>query len=286
MRRAPRRACGAREHDAQHVRVLVVGDQRAEAQQVGRTPAARTSARDVRRRPPRRAFARAAKRASTSRSSRSSTNGLCAPVLTRISRQLNAAMSTPAESRPALERLDERRARARERIEHATPRGHVTAEELLDELRDVLAEVRVQAVHVLRAHALRQVGLGPREIQVEAVVDLLLGDAHSSCVPRPPQGLLPRPRLEGVRHVLDPAGAVGDHVEAHGQPLRLGMPRQPGVGRPPHAPRLDGVRPSRADRRSRRRSSTSPRRRRAQRPRRATMSSSPPASQTFVSRIR
>ena len=81
---------------------------------------------------------------------------------------------------PRLERLNERRARARERVEHATTRGHVTAEELLDELRDVLAEIRVQAVHVLRAHALGQVGLGPGEIQVEAVVDLLLGDAHSS----------------------------------------------------------------------------------------------------------
>jgi hypothetical protein len=50
----------------------------------------------------------------------------------------------------------------------------VTAEQFLDELRDVLAEIRMEAVDVLRTHALRQVALRPREVEVQAGVELLL----------------------------------------------------------------------------------------------------------------
>ena len=215
MRRPPRRACGAREHDAQHVGVLVVGDQRAEAEQVA-ARLRREPPLGVRRRPPGRAFAGGEACEHVSQLALEHER----VVRTGLDAHQQAVERGDVDARRVearLERLDERRARAGERIEHATARGHVAAEELLDELRDVLAEIRVQAVHVLRPHALRQVGLGPREIQVEAVVDLLLGDAHSSWFHGPRRASC----LEGVRHVLEPARAVGDHVEAHGQPLRL-----------------------------------------------------------------
>src|SRR5260221_12023301 len=54
----------------------------------------------------------------------------------------------------------------------------MAAEELLDQLWDVLAEVRVQPVHMLRPLALRHLGLRPGQVEIEARVDLLLGDAH------------------------------------------------------------------------------------------------------------
>ena len=79
---------------------------------------------------------------------------------------------------PALERLHERRPRAREWIQHPAAHRHVPAEELLDELWDVLAEIGVEAVDVLRTLALRQLLLGPREVGIEPCVDLLLRGGH------------------------------------------------------------------------------------------------------------
>jgi hypothetical protein len=84
----------------------------------------------------------------------------------------------PDRVEAAFERLHERRARPGERVEDATVDGNVPAEELLDELRDVLAEVRVQAVDVLRSLPLRQIALRPRQVEVEPRVDLLLGHPH------------------------------------------------------------------------------------------------------------
>ncbi len=85
-----------------------------------------------------------------------------------------------------LERLHERRARAGERVEHAPAARHEAAEQHLDELRDELAEVRVEPVHVLRPHALGQVALGPREGEVDLAVEGLLR--------RPPRQRVRRPR--------------------------------------------------------------------------------------------
>ena len=79
---------------------------------------------------------------------------------------------------PALERLDERRARAGERVEHAAAARDVAAQQLLDELRDELPEVRMQAVDVLRPLALRQLALGPRELDVELGVEGVLRHRH------------------------------------------------------------------------------------------------------------
>jgi len=54
----------------------------------------------------------------------------------------------------------------------------VSAEELLDELRDVLAEIRMEAVDVLRPLALGQLPLRPGEICVETLVVLVSSGAH------------------------------------------------------------------------------------------------------------
>ena len=118
-------------------------------------------------------------RASASRSSDSSTNGLYSRVLTRISRQLKAATSTPHGVVAALERLHERRPRARERVEHAAAAGDIPLEQRLDELRDELAEVRMEPVDVLRPLALGQLALRPRELEVDAAVERVLSRGHS-----------------------------------------------------------------------------------------------------------
>ena len=74
---------------------------------------------------------------------------------------------------PALERLDESRPGAGERIEHPPARRDVASKKLFDELRDVLPEVGVQAVNVLRAQPLGQLVLGPRQsgVVLEALVE-------------------------------------------------------------------------------------------------------------------
>ena len=113
-------------------------------------------------------------RASASRNSRSRTNGLCSRVFTLVSRQLNDAMSTPAESSPDSSACTSVVPEPGERIEDTATRRHVPAEQLLDELRDVLAEIWMEAVNVLRPIALGQVALRPREVEIQAGVELLL----------------------------------------------------------------------------------------------------------------
>ena len=81
---------------------------------------------------------------------------------------------------PGLERLHERRARAREGIEHAPTGGNVPVEQRLDELRDELAEVRVQAVDVLRPLALGQRRLRPGQLEIVRLVERFLGGRHRS----------------------------------------------------------------------------------------------------------
>ena len=55
----------------------------------------------------------------------------------------------------------------------------VAGEQRLDELRDELAELRMQAVDVFGALALRQVALGPRELEVDLRVELILRRGHA-----------------------------------------------------------------------------------------------------------
>ena len=60
------------------------------------------------------------------------------------------------------------------------PRGHMPLEQRLDELRDELAEVRVEAVDVLRPLALRQRRLRPGELEVVLLVEGFLGGRHDT----------------------------------------------------------------------------------------------------------
>src|SRR5262249_37323584 len=76
-------------------------------------------------------------------------------------------------------------------------RRNVAAKELLDELRDVLAEVRVQAVDVLRALTFRELLLRPGQICVETGVELPLRRGHD--VDFDMRGSVPRTRPGGAR---------------------------------------------------------------------------------------
>ena len=79
-----------------------------------------------------------------------------------------------------LEALHERRAGAGERVEHAPTRLDVATEQSLGQLGDELAEIRVQAVHVLRALALGKLRLRPGEVEIarKVVVESSLGRSH------------------------------------------------------------------------------------------------------------
>src|SRR5688572_28831125 len=79
---------------------------------------------------------------------------------------------------PRLERLDQRRAGACERVEHAAAGLDVALEERLDELGDELSEVRVEPMDVLRALPLGQLLLRPRQRHVEPAVERLLSCGH------------------------------------------------------------------------------------------------------------
>ena len=68
-------------------------------------------------------------------------------------------------------RLDKRRSRARERIPHEAAGAAVTAEEDLDELRDELAEIRMEPVDVLRPLPLGKLRLRPRQLEVDLLVE-------------------------------------------------------------------------------------------------------------------
>ena len=109
--------------------------------------------------------------------------------------------------RPVRRALDQRRAAARERVEHGLPGPHVAVQEDLDELRDELAEVRVQPVDVLRPLALRQLRLGPGELVVdgagEAGGQLGLGQHATKGRSGAGRGIPPRPsrkpdRIAGI----------------------------------------------------------------------------------------
>ena len=63
--------------------------------------------------------------------------------------------------------LDERRPRSRERVVDDGSGREAAAKQRLGQLRHELAQVRVQAVDVLRPQPLRQVTLRPRELVVD-----------------------------------------------------------------------------------------------------------------------
>ena len=79
---------------------------------------------------------------------------------------------------PALERLDERRPGAGERVEDMLARTKVAREQRFDELRNELAQVRMQPVDVLRPLTLGKVTLGPGEREIDVSVEGVLGQGH------------------------------------------------------------------------------------------------------------
>ncbi len=175
-----RRARRTREHDPQHVGVLVVPDQRAEPQQVigrlGREPH-----RDVARSrlgrplaalvPPERIPEVVLQR-----------EEVVAARLDPHQEAVERGQIDPRGLVAALERLDERGPGSRERIEHTASWSHVAPQELLDELRDELPEIRMQAMDVLRALALGQLTLRPGEIDVQPGVQRILGRRHEGLI--------------------------------------------------------------------------------------------------------
>jgi len=80
---------------------------------------------------------------------------------------------------PALERLHERRARAGEGIEDMFAGPEVAIDHHLDQLRDELAQIGMQAMDVLRPLSLGKVALRPGEVEVELAVEGFLGQRHA-----------------------------------------------------------------------------------------------------------
>ena len=179
VRREPRRARSSREHDLEDVRVLVVRDPGTKTEKLGGS---------LRREPPLDVGRRPANRPRRLEPVEASA-GVAELMLER--EEVVALGLDPHQQRvkrrdvdagrvvAALERLHERRPRAGERVEHAAAGRDVALQERLDELRDELAEVRVEPVDVLRALALGQVSLGPGELEVDAVVESCLRLCHA-----------------------------------------------------------------------------------------------------------
>ena len=178
MRSTARGACGPREHDAQHVCVLVLADQVAKREEL-RRGARRVPAAKV----------RLARHAHAPELERVQPGARVTQLGTErvevVARRLDADQKTVERREldagrvaPRLERLHERRPRACERIKHAPAGREVAVEQHFDELRDELAVVRVQPVNVLRAHVLRQRALRPRELEVQGRIELVLRDGH------------------------------------------------------------------------------------------------------------
>ena len=79
---------------------------------------------------------------------------------------------------PALERLHERRSRAGEGIEDMLTGPEVAGQQHLDELRDELAQVWMQPMHMPRALTLGEIPLRPGEGKVDVGVEGVLSRGH------------------------------------------------------------------------------------------------------------
>ena len=91
-------------------------------------------------------------------------------------------------------------------------------EELLDQLRDVLAEIGVEPVNVLCPLAFGQIALRPRQVDVETRVDLLLRGAHNAQFDA---GESPPRASKGPWEMLQASGPLDDHVETDPQTAAL-----------------------------------------------------------------
>ena len=157
MGRSPSRSCRPSEYDAEHVGRADLIDEGAKVEQLlrrrrgvprahvggrgARVPSTRLERLDLRVRPEEIASQR------------------IEVVGTRLhprEQRVEAGDIDPGGVVTRFERLHQRRAGAGERIEHPAALRDMPVEQRLDELRDELAEVRVQPVNVLRSLALRQ----------------------------------------------------------------------------------------------------------------------------------
>ena len=229
VRREPRRARGAGEHDAQDVVARVLGDQRAEVEQLGgglrREPladeAGRLLVRDAE--PPGHVADVGRERLEI--------------VLARLDGDQERVERGDVDAHGVvarLERLHQRRARAGERVEHAAAGPHVALQQRLDELGHELAQVGMQPVDVLRPLALGQLSLRPGEREVELAVQGLLRRRHGDDFHA--RSETPRPtRARGRRRPRAPRGARARRrcCRAAGEAARPGRarPRDPAVRR-------------------------------------------------------
>jgi len=176
VRRPPRRARGAREDDAEDVAVDVLADQVGEREQL------RSRLRCVPRAHVLRRLAGLRRRDADPLVD---VVQLLAQQRQLVIRRLDVDQQAverrelrAGRVESGLERLHERRPRAGERVEDVPAAREVPVEQHLDELRDELAVVRVQAMHVLRPHVLGERALGPRQLEVQRRVELVLRDGH------------------------------------------------------------------------------------------------------------
>jgi hypothetical protein len=150
-----------------------------------------------------------------------------------------------------LERLDERRPRAGERIEDMPRMRQVPLEQRLDELWHELPEVRMEPVDVLGPLSLGEVPLRPREVEVQLTVEGVLRGSHECRVQRLlDHSYLLRVELlsAGLESVVDdgqPPRPLGCDVEASLTALDLALGGEPGLGGQADAPlflRIDHLR--------------------------------------------
>ena len=137
--------------------------------------------------------------------SRTSASSDCEIVLARLDRDEERVERCDIDADgvvAGLERLDERRPRAGERVEHPTTGTHVALEQRLDELRHELAEIGMEPVDVLRPLAFGQLPLRPGEREVDLAVELRLRERHHSAFATP---LRSPPRRAPVRGRRCPA---------------------------------------------------------------------------------
>ena len=157
VRRPASRSSRAGQDDAKDVAVLVLGDQLPEREQLarrlGREPPPHVAARGVARR------AEHVEAADHLAQLPLEDEKVVAPRLDPHEERVEGHDIDAPCVEPALERLDERRPRARERVEDPAADPEVPGEQRLDELRDELAQVRVEPVEVLRPLPLGEVAL-------------------------------------------------------------------------------------------------------------------------------
>src|SRR5579862_6925942 len=234
MRRQSRRPGSAREDHAQDVCVLELVDERAEGEKLARGTRREPDALPVAR-------LRAASALGAPKSLQQLPFEVEQVVAAGLDPHQQAVESGDVDANrvePALEGLHERRAAAGKRIEHPPAGPNVAPEELLDELRDELAEIRMEAMDVLRPLALGQLALRPGEVEVDLGVEHVLRDRHRASFGSGRRFPGPGVGLEGAPVAAETAFALDDDVESDGERVELGSRREPRLGSAPDAANL------------------------------------------------